>query len=986
MSTYPRRCLTAAAILVLFASNGFAQSEAGGGTIGGAVTDPTGAAVPGAQVSVESTDTGLVRRAETGTAGLFTFPRLPAGAYRVSVQKEGFRAVLRERLALSVGGLLVVDVHLETGSVTDSIQVTAETPVIESTRSQTSTVVTEKLVRDLPINGRNFLDFALLTPGVVSDRRVGDLSFSGQRGPANSLLVDGMDSNSTFWGQSAGRAGFRNPYSFSQDAVQEFQVNANGYAAELGRATGGVVNVVTKSGTNELHGAGFWFFRDRAMNANAFFNNAASIPRQPYHFNQFGGNLGGPVLKNRLFFFYNYDGQRNTSPNPVYFPIPAPTDAASQAAVRELSRLMTPYTTSLRNDIHTGKVDWSLNANHVISVRYNAHRFLGRNFESPGAQSTLDHTGDTILNTDSVTVSHTWILGPDKVLDQRLLYYGEDNPSADNGPGPEVVVRQSGVTMLNFGRANFLPRFVRQKKGSVVHTLTWNRGRHSFKFGHDFRFERTHQYNTTLFFGQYTFDTLADYANRRPSAFAQTLTSPGTPGGNVFPNGDDYAFFAQDAWRATTKLTLNYGLRYDFFDYASGSLVNPDRQLLAQDLRTGRIPLDRSNLAPRLGFAYRLDPDSRNVIRGGAGAFYGRLPGLTLRFTQLQNGIQTQALTLTGGAMPRYPEVLASAPPGGPVPDIYVMQPHFGSPFSYQWSFNLETRLAKDYALTLGYSGLRGVHLTRVRDINHYPYETLAARFADGTPVTVFRRPGVTGPVRPNPNFGRIVMVESGADSIYHGGFVQLTKRYGRSLQLQASYTFSKVIDTVPDATPSIPNSSGEDVKLALDSLYPNTDRGLGDNHIAHRFIGSGVWDIGFGRRVTNPVARLVVEGWQLSAVITGQSGRYFSARSNVDLNNDGNRFSDRSPGFGRNTIEGPGLAAVDLRLSKQIRLPIERLRLQLIGEAFNAFNRANFNAIQQTPFNYAAATRVFTPNATYLRPTSTIDPRIMQIAVRITF
>lgn len=723
------------------------------------------------------------------------------------------------------------------------------------------------------------------------------------------------------------------------------------------------------------------------MNANTFFNNAAGIVRQPYHFNQFGGNLGGPAVKNKLFFFfYNYDAQRNTSPNAVFFPaIALPTDAASQAGVRELGKYFVPYVTGLRNDIHTAKVDWAVNANHTLSVRYNNHRFLGTNFENPGAQSALERTGDSVINTDSVTVSHTWILGANKVLDQRFLFYNEDNPSTVNGPGPEVVVRQSGVIFMQFGRGNFLPRFVKQKKVSGIQTLSWNKGRHSFKFVHDFRFERAHQFNTTLFYDQYTFDSLADFANRRPSAFAQTLTASGTPGGNVFPNGDDYAFFAQDAWRPTSSLTINYGLRYDFFNYAQGSVVNPDPGLRAQNLITGRLPKDGKNFAPRLGFAYKLDRDSRFEVRGSVGGFYGRIPGLTLRFTQLQNGIQTQALTLTGAAMPTYPAVLTQAPVGGPVADIYVMQPDFASPLSYQWSFNLETRLAQDLSLTIGYSGLRGVRLTRVRDINQYPYETLAARYADGTPVTVFRRPGGTGPVRPNPNLGRIVLVESGAHSIYHGVFFQFTKRYRSNLQLQASYTFSKAIDTAPDATPSIPNSAGEDVKLTFDSLNPNADRGLGDNHVAQRLISSVVWEIDYARRLKNPVLRQMLNGWQISSVLTAQSGRYVSARSNVDLNNDGNRCSDRSPGFGRNTIQGPGLGTLDLRLSKEIRLG-ERIGLRLMGEAFNALNRANFNAIQQTPFNYAAATRTFTANRSYLRPTSTFDPRILQLAARITF
>ena len=317
-----------------------------------------------------------------------------------------------------------------------------------------------------------------------------------------------MDANSAFWGQSVGRTGFRNPYSFSQDAVQEFQVATNSYAAELGRATGGVINVLTKSGTNDLHGTGFWFFRDRALNANTFFNNRSGIDRQPYHFNQFGGNLGGPIRKNRLFFFYNYDGQRNTSPNPVFFPTAIPNDPLSQQGAAEIAHYLAPYVTGLRNDIQTAKVDWVARERNSLSVRYNLHRFLGRNFENPGSQSSEDHTGDSRINTDSVTAAHIWVLGSNGVLDQRFSYLREDNPSSVNGNGPETIVRQNGVTMIAFGRANFLPRFTEQSKYALVQTLSWNAGRHAWKFGHDFKFERAQQLNTNLFFGQYTFDSL----------------------------------------------------------------------------------------------------------------------------------------------------------------------------------------------------------------------------------------------------------------------------------------------------------------------------------------------------------------------------------------------------------------------------------------------------------------------------------------------
>ncbi|MGH9667285.1 MAG: carboxypeptidase regulatory-like domain-containing protein, partial [Bryobacteraceae bacterium] len=321
---------------VLASALAFGQSEIGGATLNGTVFDPSGAAVSGAKVTVDNTSTGLTRTTTTSQAGLYSFPGLPVGAYDLTVELQGFKAVKRTGIELSIGAVATVDLRLEIGTAAETVNVTGEVPVVETTRSQTSTVVNDQAVADLPINGRNFLDFTVLTPGVNRDpTRSGDLSFGGQRGTSNSLLVDGSDANNVFFGQSTGRAGTgRNPYSFSQDAVAEFQVNTNGYNAEIGRAGGGVINVVTKSGTNQFHGAAFEFFRDKALNANQWENNRRGIPRRNYHFNQFGGNIGGPVAKNKLFFFFDYDGQRNTTPNAVFLQVAPPSDALSQQAAQ----------------------------------------------------------------------------------------------------------------------------------------------------------------------------------------------------------------------------------------------------------------------------------------------------------------------------------------------------------------------------------------------------------------------------------------------------------------------------------------------------------------------------------------------------------------------------------------------------------------------------------------------------------------------------
>ncbi|MDP8979474.1 MAG: carboxypeptidase regulatory-like domain-containing protein [Acidobacteriota bacterium] len=474
-------------VLCLLASLAFAQSEIGGATLNGTVTDATGAAVPNAKVIAVDNATGLTRTTETTDGGLYGFQRLPVGTYTLSVEAGGFKTARRTNVELTVGAVATINIAVEIGAAQETVSVTAEVPVVETTRSQTSTTVTSQEVRDLPINGRNFLDFTVLTPGVVRDpTRSGDLSFGGQRGTANSLLVDGADSNNVFFGQTTGRTGTgRNPYSFSQDAVQEFQVNTNGYNAEIGRAGGGVINVITKSGTNSFHGAAFEFFRDKAMNANSWENNKAGRAKRAYHFNQFGGDIGGPIAKNRAFFFFDYDGQRNVTPNPVFLQVPAPSDALSQQALTQLQPFLAAYTNGLNNDVYLAKVDFDITGSQRLSVRYNANRFTGQNFENTGAASAREHTGNSSVKTDNVAGAHTWTIGSRAVLESRLSYTRDDEPGAANSTAPEAVIRQSGTTVLSIGRNSFSPRYTNARTTQWAESRSIVHGRHSFKFGSD---------------------------------------------------------------------------------------------------------------------------------------------------------------------------------------------------------------------------------------------------------------------------------------------------------------------------------------------------------------------------------------------------------------------------------------------------------------------------------------------------------------------
>jgi outer membrane receptor protein involved in Fe transport len=792
---------------------------------------------------------------------------------------------------LEIGAAATFDIRLEVGNSQETISVAAEAPVVETTRSTAASTVTEKAVANLPINGRNFIDFTLLTPGVVRDvRGTGDLSFAGQRGTENSLLVDGGDINNLFFGEATGRTGFR-PYAFSEDAVQEFQVMTIGYPAEIGRAGGGAINMVTKSGTNSFHGTAFEFYRDKGMNANTFTNNRAGLPKLPYHFNQFGGTLGGPIKKDKLFFFGSYDGQRNTS-NQILVPNTAPTGAALAA----LQQYLAPYQLGLNNNVYLGKIDWNINDTNRLSGRFNASRYTGVNQENPGSTSALQHTGDNQVNTDNLSAAYTRILTR-LVLDFRFNFVRDNEPGFANSNGPEVQI----INGISFGRNNFSPRYTNTRAYQPIVTASSILGRHTLKWGLDFNFERADNYFPGFFSGGYVFPSYAAFLAGTPSSYTQGFSSNGTVAPVSHPDVNEWGAFWQDNWQATNRLALNLGLRYDTFGYRQPSTLNNNPALLAQNLLTNRIPLDRSNAGPRFGLAYKPFDNDKTVVRGGYGIFYARTPGLILSTAILQNGIDVLTYALTSN-LPSYPSALSAPPAGGLAPpSIYLFDANFKTERVQQWNFQVERELRANYALTIGYLGTHGVHLTRSRDINLLPEVPVQGTISTGGSITYYAHPVAasgSGPARPIPAFGRIAVFESGADSIYNGAFIQLTKRFSRNFQVLASYTFSKSLDDAPDATSVVPGNAGDDAKVAQDTLNPNHERGRGVNDIRHRFVFSSVWDLNYANSLPSAPLKALVHGWTLSTIAQLQSGIPLSIAATGDPNNDGNNYNDRVPGL----------------------------------------------------------------------------------------
>jgi len=1012
-----RCCLTFLFASFLVSPSAWPQGNQG--TIEGAVVDQSGAALPAAKLTATNGATRIQFQTTSDSNGLFTFPVLPLGTYTIEVEHPGFVKLTQKNVTLNVGARLNLNLSLSVAGQTQSVTVTDEPPIVETTRSQVSSAVNDVAIENLPTNGRNFINFVLLTPGVTLDVRGGDISFAGQRGTLNSLIVDGSDNNNTFFGQSVGRTGSgRAPYQFSEDAVQEFQVNSNAYSAELGHAGGAVINVVTKSGTNDFHGAAFEFFRDQSLNANDPINKINGRRKSPYHFNQFGGDLGGPIVRQKLFFFFDYDGQRNTLPNLVFLGVPAPAipTANQQTALNYLRARANSWTRTQNQNVYLGKVDWRVTSAELLSVRYNAQRFVGNGFENGGSQNSIEHTGASDVTTDTLSGSLTSTISSRIVNVARASYTRDNEPGLANSINPEATVRQGGVSDLIVGRNFFSPRFTNIHRGEVGDTVSLIHGRHTIKTGLNILVDKIANFFPGNFSGAYVFNSLEGFGCNlngggatcftgpdASDSFAQAFAGPGTTGPSTKPNLQEYSAFAQDEWRVRNDLTLNFGVRYDLDLIAQPPVLNRSASLASTGIFTNRIHNDQANFGPRLGVAWT-PLGKKLVIRTGYGIFYARTPAITVGTAFSNNALNVQTLNFTGASIPQYPNTKCgspvtapscAAPVGGTVgaPTIFVFQPNYHEANVQQANLGLEYQIQPSMSVQVNYLWVKGTHLTRTRDINLQGPETpVAVGFVGSTQTATVNL--ITQP-RPIAGFARIEEFESSANSIYNGLTVQVNKRLSQNYQFLASYTLGKVIDDNPDATSVVP-FSGDDAKMLQDPLNPRGDRSAGVNDQRHRLVLSAIWDLDSYARPLPRSWRYLVGGWQLSGILTAQTGQPYSGLVNSDLNKDSNSRTDRTPGLGRNTFNLPNFVSLDPRITKSIPIT-ERVKAQLILEAYNVLNHTNYTSLSTTQFSTATGCTgavticLGSPRTPFQTPLSTqlnFSPgsRIVQLSGKITF
>jgi outer membrane receptor protein involved in Fe transport len=981
MSRHSRSTLLAAALLLSLAHTAV-RAQSATGSIEGLVIDPSGAILPGVTVTVTHQATGVSRETFTDTQGLFRAPLLQVGAYEVRAELAGFTAFRQTDVVLTVGQTLSLRIEMRVAALAETINVSGATPVIETSRSQVSSTVNEVAVANLPVNGRNFIDFALLTPGVTRDVRTGDISFAGQRGTLNSLVVDGADNNNTFFGQTLGRTGSgRAPYQFSQDAVQEFQVNSNAYSAEFGRAGGAVINVVTKSGSNEMHGAIFEFYRDKTLNANDAVNVLNGRPKSPYHYNQFGGNVGGPLQRDRHFYFADYDGQRNTQPNDVFLNVPAgtPSDPDTLAGLERLRPLAESWTRTQNQDVFLVKTDSQMTGRQRLTLRYNHQNFTGEGFESGGPTNALEHTGASKVMTRTFNASMTSVFRT-FLNEARLQWARDQEPGLANSDNPEAIIRQGGATVLTIGRNFFSPRETTITRWQFADTATFIRGAHKIKAGLDFQFDDILNFFPGNFSGSYTFNSIASFNRGTPNAagerYVQAFPGDATTGPTTHPDIQEYSGFVQDEWRLSQDVTFNAGLRYDLQKFAKPDVRNPDPQLAEHGMDTSRLNTDQNNWGPRLGVAWA-PVGGPYVLRAGYGLFYGRTPSIMVGTAHSNNGINVQTITFTGSQVPTYPNILPSIPSGVaiPKPTIFIFDPDYENARVQQASTGVDYALTRNTSLAVSYLFVHGDQLPRSTDINIGPASP-ATFIVAGTGEQL---PHYTLAPGPFTNFARIISFQSSAESTYHGLTLEVNRRFVGGFHGRAAYTIGKVEDTVPDATAVVPGGS-DDAKFASNPANFDEDRAPGNNDQHHRFVASGIYLTNADGR--SRLVRALWGGWTFSGIFTAQSGQPYSAYVSADINRDGNNRNDLAPGTRRNQYWLEPQVSLDPRIARDI--PAGPAKLQLIFEAFNLLDRDNISSVRNGL--YSASGTTLTRVSNFQEPLTSSGPRVIQLAAKVIF
>jgi Carboxypeptidase regulatory-like domain/TonB dependent receptor-like, beta-barrel len=918
-------------------------------SVTGTVHDAGGGIVPGATVEIVNQRTNQQQQAVTDARGRFRLLYLPVGEYSLSVELTGFGSS-HSSLTLQLGDQIDVPIVLQPANVTEAVQVEAPAPVVETRRTQVASAVTPREVDTLPLNGRNYLDLALLAPNVSrtnlkSTDRFAEtsavagtaVSVSGQRNLANNFIVDGLSAND----DAADLAGTF----FSEDVVREFQVVTSGGIAEFGRASGGTISVVTKSGGNDLSGRVYEFFRDDMLDArnplSTRRNLATNAPlKDPLRQNQFGVSLGGPIVKDRTFGFGNFERTQLDRTGIVTI---APVAAAAINRVLDRDVYGGPrvatgnYATGYNTTNVFGRVDHQATPRAHVQLRYSLYTVGSDNARNVGALNDVSR-GAALDDTDqTAAVNILSTLSSGTINEARAQYTHSVLAAPVNDiVGPAVNI--SGVA--SWGTATFSPTGRRLDVIQAVDTMTFQRGDHLVKAGGDLLYNRVRIDFPGALQGVYNFTSLANFDRGVYSTFQQAFGAV-----SQFQSNPNLGLFVQDEWRLRPDVTLNAGVRYDL-----QWLPDP-------------VQLDANNVSPRVGIAYA-PGDARTVVRASAGLYFDRIPLRATSNALQRDGSKYQVaqLSFDQPAAPVWPSVLPVFP-AGLLASVTTIEPGIQDGRSMQAGVEVERALGHAMSASIGYTHLRGRHIILSRNVN---VPTLTAAEANAL--------GIPNLGRPNPNFGNINQYESIGDSWWDAMTLSLLTRTAPWGQARVSYTLGTSFDTAGNAFFQTPQDNADVLG----------DKGPSDNDQRQRIVVSGTFGDG-----SSAAIRRALGGVQIGYLFAYAGALPFNPQAGVDLNND-TTINDRPLGMGRNSDRMPcwaesdrsltcGTTTLDVRLSRTLRFG-SRHQVELMAEGFNVFNHTNVVNINS---NFGPGTM---PWPAYKQITAVADKRQFQLGLRWAF
>jgi hypothetical protein len=899
---------------MLSGTDGFGQSQAINGTVRGRVSDVSEASVEGATVTIHNSATGLTKTGQTGADGYYIFPNLPLGSYDVEVAKEGFATVKAANVLLEAGKEVVIDARMPLASVSTTVEVSGGAPVIEPTRVNIGRTIDTKEIENLPLPSRNPYNFIIFQPGV-----------SGHPNPelgiprtinTNGLLdrinyqVDGMvDSQQD-------RHGLR-LFPISDTYVREVQTVSNSYAPEFGTTSGDIFNVVTNSGTNDVHGMFQYIHRWIDATARPILLSPTA-PKPELKLNDYSGNAGGRIIKDKLFWFGSYEHDERGQPSPITI---TPANAA-QIGIDPALLATGPGT--LHAQFVDARVDWVINSKNSAFVRYNYFKNSFPFNTNVGGLFALDASSDFRDRAHVIGMQVVSVLTSNLLNEFRFSWPLRSNSHFSGsltGPGPAVLIPR----IANFGGTIAAGDQFTEKIPNFNENLTWIHGPHSFKWGGAW------QQNVDLqkadSFTQYSFPTIAAYLSAKSGAnpFAYSTVTVSNSGNVPSYHSVFFSFYGQDNWQVRPNLTLIYGLRYDKF-------VPPPADPNAPFIYSRNFNSPGANFSPRVGFAYRLTP--KTVLRGSGGIFYESPATNTWFNTLLNNGnLSSVSLAPNSVGAPPYPTILSSvAPPTTPT-DVTSAAPNFRNAYTINTSLQLSRELSSNDSITAGFihTGARNLEfLDNINLIN--PIATLA----DGRPV--YSRT-VSASTRLFPQFNNILLQESGARASYNAGVINYTHRLSAGMEVSAAYTWSHSISDAPDVNSFEQNLPIEDPSNRL------RDRGNSLVNRPNAFTLSSIIEPSV--KGGNGFLHTVLNHNMFSVLANLSSGDEQNITGNTVINGDQRTTAVTRPLFiGRDSVRGPSIYQVDLRYTRTIARLWDRVEPQFFIEASNLFNHPNVTSL----------------------------------------